>query len=874
MSANVTAAPKGPSNTKTTNRTTSSSSLNLNAIFNTSSSGNSSAALVTPAPPKKLLRHGHATNSSSGARRRPTPGTASTDPLSKSVVVALVEGRGLARGEIGMASFDIRNPELVLAQFPDNRMYTNTLMKLQVLDPHEILLPKTLFEANSMPQLMSQLKQEMPSTTVTSLARKLFNENLGIQYVRQLCVPEYSSVETEVVNKYYALSATAALIHYVEVMQNVACTAHSIKVIFSTGEGVARIDSTTMHDLELLTNTVDPRSSMSLFGVLNHAKTPGGSRLMRVNMLQPPRDLDTIVQRQKAVQQIIDSEEFFYNFQFLLAKFADMESLLAALVQVPRVETLRTMEAAVHNCVCIKHILEHVEPLRIVLDKCEDTLLGTYASYITDVRYGQMHESICAVIREDVVYQKGIWNRVLQLCFSIKPDVNGLLDIARRTYSEVQDDIHEMVEKDMALECALPLRVAYSQLRGFYIQMNYTGSIPELPDKFIKVSVTKTTISFTTDSLIKMNDRAREAMHEIARLSSSVLTSVLHNVVSDIGCLYKLAEVVSNVDFLLSLAEACTLSDYVRPEFTDTLCIVEGRHPVLEKLGMRTFIPNDSFASSHHNCNVITGPNMSGKSTYLKQVAALQVMAQLGSFVPAKYASFRIADQIFARTGHRDDIETNCSTFLMEMREINYILQNFTDTSLIIIDELGRGTSEEEGSAMCIAITEKLINSDAFVIIATHFDMMTQLESMYPNVINYHMEVETETEAEGDDSPDAGATRLRYIHRLARGTCSEPNYGLKLAEISHTPSDVLARAYEVSNLISASLSEDDNSPLFEDDVERKLRRAEIELAGTLGVLALHSKMEGEELRLRLLEEQRKARALTDFRRSLTEMNQE
>ncbi|KAH7974230.1 hypothetical protein HPB49_012305 [Dermacentor silvarum] len=597
MSCNVTATPRKPSNTKTSKVTTSSSSLNLNAIFDTTStSGGSGAALVTPALPRQLLRNGHTTSSSSAARRRPTPGTASTDPLAKSMVVALVEGRGLARGEIGMASFDIKNPELVLAQFPDNRMYTNTLMRLQ------ILLPKTVFEANSMPQLMSQLKLEMPSITVTSLARKLFNENLGIQYVRQLCVPEYSSVETEVVNKYYALSATAALIHYVEVMQNVACTAHSIKVIFSTGEGVARIDSTTMHDLELLTNTVDPRSSVSLFGVLNHAKTPGGSRLMR----------------------------------FLLAKFADMETLLAALVQVPRVETLRTMEAAVHNCVCIKHILEHVEPLRIVLEKCQDTLLGTYASYITDVRYGQMHESICTVIREDVVYQKGIWNRVLQLCFSIKPDVNGLLDIARRTYSEVQDDIHgkymlhphlhQMVEKDMALECALPLRVAYSQLRGFYIQMNYTGSIPELPDKFIKVSLTKTTISFTTDSL-------------------------------------------------------------------------------------------------------------SGKSTYLKQVAALQVMAQLGSFVPAKYASFRIADQIFARTGHRDDIETNCSTFLMEMREINYILQNFTDASLIIIDELGRGTSEEEGSAMCVAITEKLINSDAFVIIATHFDLMTQLESMYPNVI-------------------------------------------------------------------------------------------------------------------------------------------
>ncbi|KAH6921772.1 hypothetical protein HPB50_004901 [Hyalomma asiaticum] len=825
MSINITAASRRPPNTKISNVTTSSSSLNLNAIFDTSSrSGGSAAALVTPAPVRHPLRNGRNTNSSSGARHRPTPGTASTDPLSKSVVVALVEGRGLARGEIGMASFDIKNPELVLAQFPDNRMYTNTLMKLQVLDPHEILLPKTLFEANSMPQLMSQVKQDMPSTTITSLPRKLFNENLGIQYVRQLCVPEYSSVETEVVNKYYALSATAALVHYVEVMQNVACTAHSIKVIFSTGEGVARIDSTTMRDLELLTNTADPRSLVSLFGVLNHAKTPGGSRLLRVNMLQPPRDLDTIVQRQKAVQQILDSEEFFYSFQFLLAKFADMEALLAALVQVPRIETLRTMEAAVHNCVCLKHILEHVEPLRIVLGKCEDTLLGTYASYITDTRYSEMHKNICTVIREDVVYQKGIWNRVLQLCFSIKPDVNGLLDIARRTYSEVQDDIHEMVEKDMALECALPLKVAYSQLRGFYIQMNYMGSIPDLPDKFIKVSVTKTTISFTTDNL--------------------------------------LAEVVSNVDFLLSLAEACTLSDYVCPEFTDTLCIIEGHHPVLEKAGMRSFVPNDS----------------SGKSTYLKQVAVLQVMAQLGSFVPAKYASFRIADQIFARTGHRDDIETNCSTFLMEMREINYILQNFTDSSLIIIDELGRGTSEEEGSAMCVAITEKLINSDAFVIVATHFDLMTQLESMYPNVIKqvpkafYHMEVETE--GEDVDSPDGSATRIRYTHRVTRGTCSELNYGLKLAELSHIPSDILTCAYQVSDQISAGLFENEKSPIFEDDTVRKLRRAEIELAGTLKVLALHSKMEGEELRLRLLEEQQKARALMDLHRTLTGMDQE
>ncbi|CAN8002157.1 unnamed protein product, partial [Ixodes hexagonus] len=243
----------------------------------------------------------------------------------------------------------------------------------------------------------------------------------------------------------------------------------------------------------------------------------------------------------------------------------------------------------------------------------------------------------------------------------------------------------------------------------------------------------------------------------------------------------------------------------VCPEFTDTLCIVEGQHPVLERMGMQTFVPNGTYMSADSNCNIITGPNMSGKSTYLKQVAVLQAMAQMGSFVPAKYASFRLADQIFVRMGHRDDIETNCSTFLMEMRSVNYILQNFTDNSLIVIDELGRGTSEEEGAAMCMAITEKLINSDAFVILATHFDLMTQMESMYPNVAKqvqiffYHMQVETEDQD--------GCSRLRYTHRLAKGTCERRDYGLKLAEISNIPAPVVARAYEVSDQISTALPE-------------------------------------------------------------------
>ncbi|KAG0415192.1 hypothetical protein HPB47_007640 [Ixodes persulcatus] len=275
--------------------------------------------------------------------------------------------------------------------------------------------------------------------------------------------------------------------------------------------------------------------------------------------------------------------------------------------------------------------------------------------------------------------------------------------------------------------------------------------------------------------LVRMNERARGAVHEVSRLSNKVLESVVAEAVANVGCLYKLAEVVSNVDFLHSLAEACILEEY---EFTDTLCITAGHHPILENGGKETSVPNDTFIHSYSNCCIITGPNMSGKSTYLKQVAVLQTMAQMGSFVPAKYASFRMADQIFVHASHKEDMETNTSTFLMEMRSASYILQNFTDSSLVVIDELGRasagnidhgtnkhrgayaapmrsasyilqnftdsslvvidelgrGTSEEEGAAICMAITEKLMDSNAFVILATHFDLMTQMESMYRNV--------------------------------------------------------------------------------------------------------------------------------------------
>ena len=192
---------------------------------------------------------------------------------------------------------------------------------------------------------------------------------------------------------------------------------------------------------------------------------------------------------------------------------------------------------------------------------------------------------------------------------------------------------------------------------------------------------------------------------------------------------------------LVSLAHFCTLGSYVRPEFTDTLAVKQSRHPILDKTLSHTFVPNNIYASNDTRLSVITGPNMSGKSTYLCQIALLQVLAQIGCFVPAEYASFPLTNHIFTRMGSCDDIETNTSTFSQEMKEVNYILQNVSDRSLVLLDELGRGTSSLEGAGLCQAVCEKLLSTRACVFLVTHYAHLTDLASLYPTVENYFFQV-------------------------------------------------------------------------------------------------------------------------------------
>ncbi|XP_047504330.1 mutS protein homolog 4-like [Pieris napi] len=262
--------------------------------------------------------------------------------------------------------------------------------------------------------------------------------------------------------------------------------------------------------------------------------------------------------------------------------------------------------------------------------------------------------------------------------------------------------------------------------------------------------------------------------------------------------LYKLCENVAELDILIALAQISSVGSYIRPEFSDYLDIRNSVHPLLDYNSQVMPVPNDVFASPEYNFTIITGPNMGGKSIYIKQIAIMQVMSQLGCYIPATNAVLRLCDRIFSRIGFNDSVELNASTYVIEMKEIQHILKGITRSSLVIIDELCRGTSVEEGASIAWAICEELILSDAFTFFTTHFLYLTRLEDLYFNVVNRHTAVAEETV--GTENTQK---RLVYQHKIEAGITKIDHYGLSLAEKTSLPEQTINLAKELAELIAS-----------------------------------------------------------------------
>ncbi|KAI8604094.1 DNA mismatch repair protein Msh4 [Dissophora ornata] len=677
----------------------------------------------------------------SKARQPKISGPTSSKNSDGGFLAAIVEGRGTG-AEVGMCFCDLKTSEVILCQMADSQTYVRTLQKLSLFEPSEILMPTSAVDPVNT-KLVKIVKESLPSSTITPVARRLFNDSTGLQYIKKYTIKEGSaSLLLGIPTKYFCLAATAAVMHHIEEKRNATFLNHSVQFKYQICQGSMVLDCATAKNLELTVNLSSQNEKETLFGILNETMTPMGARLLRSNILQPLTDERTISTRLDCVQELSQVEETFYALKSSLKALNDVDHLITSFIQVPTKPSVKHSEQGINHIINLKHTLKSIAHIAQVLGSCQNRLLKTIHRLLTDSRLEKFQGLIDDVIEKNVVLEKTAVGLRNQRCFAVKAGCNGLLDVARQTYKETINDIFEVVNRYVE-DYDINLKVQFNTTMGYYLSTNVNQPDGgELPLIFINVVRKSKMLTFTTLELMKKNAKIKDSLTEVYLMSDKIVGDLSGDVRLEIGALYKASEAIAMLDMLISFSHLCTVNDYVRPEFTDTLVIKQGRHPIIEKLYSAPFVPNDTYAGSANTFQIITGPNMSGKSTYLRQIALLTIMAQIGSFIPAEYASIRIIDQLFSRISNDDSIELNASTFMVEMKETAYILQSVTERSLVVIDELGRGTSTHDGLGIAFAVCEELIHSRAFVFFATHFQELTSSLTVYHNVVNLHLETE------------------------------------------------------------------------------------------------------------------------------------
>ncbi|KKZ65073.1 DNA mismatch repair protein MSH4 [[Emmonsia] crescens] len=731
--------------------------------------------------------------SSSGYPKTVKPTTAGTSVAFQEIICAISESRGISP-TVGLAFVNLSTSEAVLCQICDSQTYARTIHKLAVFDPTEILFMKTAREPRS--KLYSIVEENLPQLTVTSIDRRLWAERTGHEYVEQLAFREdLESIKMSLEGNYFATCCLAAALTYIETEFSQTFSHHSLRIKYEPSEGSMLIDLSTIVSLELIQNLQNSKSRDCLFGVLNETLTPMGSRLLRSNVLQPSTEQAKLLARYDAVEELSTKEELFYSARQALKSFVDSDKVLTSLIVIPTKATFQYAEQSINNVIMLKTYVNAIKPIYQALSGAQSSLLLAIRNLCAPQEYGAIVDMINSTLNEDVTYQSRPLDLRNQRTYAVKAGINSLLDVARQTYKEANNDVVELASHlGDEYELALDLRFETGRHYYFRLLVSTLDNTP-LPDVFINIFKKKAYIEFQTLDLVKLNRKITDAHNEVINMSDRSIQELIEDIRPQIAGLFRVSESIALLDMLAAFAHLVTMQDYVRPEVTDTLAIKAGRHPIREKIHADKYVPNDAYATQQSRFQIITGCNMSGKSTYIRSLALMTVMAQIGCFVPAQYASFPIVRQLFARVSTDDNAEANVSTFSGEMREMSFILRNIEPKSMVIIDELGRGTSTTDGLAIAIAIAEALVESHALVWFTTHFHDLAKIMSERNGVVNLHLAVEM--------SPST--SKMTMLYKIADGFVKDKHYGLFLARLLPLPQPMLDKAKEVSEVLSLKI---------------------------------------------------------------------
>ena len=540
------------------------------------------------------------------------------------------------------------------------------------------------------------------------------------------------------------------------------------------------LDSATRRNLELTETLREKQKRGSLLWVLDKTKTAMGARTLRSYTEQPLIDKRQIEERLDAVEELTRDAISRDEIREYLNPVYDLERLLGK---------ISYQSANPRDLIAFRNSLAMMKPIKAVLSAFDKSLLSQIRVDIDP--FEDLYELIQAAIEEDppvLVREGGI----------IKDGFDDTIDSLRKAKTEGKNWLAALEEEDRNRTGIKNLRIKYNKVFGYYFEV--TNSFKNMvPEDYIRKQTLANAERYTTPRLKELEDTILNAEDKLSTLEYDLFCKIRDTIGAEIERIQKTAKAIARLDVFASLSLVAERYHYVRPEINEKglIHIKEGRHPVVEQvMGNDMFVTNDTYLDNNsHLIAVITGPNMAGKSTYMRQTALIVLLAQLGSFVPAKSAKIGLVDRIFTRVGASDDLASGQSTFMVEMNEVANILRNATKNSLLILDEIGRGTSTFDGLSIAWAVIEHISNRKllgAKTLFATHYHELTELEGKIGNVNNYCIAVKEK----GDD--------IVFLRKIIKGG-ADKSYGIQVAKLAGVPDMVIDRAKE----IVAQLSEND-----------------------------------------------------------------
>ncbi|KAL7714614.1 DNA mismatch repair proteins mutS family domain-containing protein [Entamoeba marina] len=681
------------------------------------------------------------------------------------ILFAICESKGK---EIGVCWFDSGSNQVGFSQYLDTNTYIQTLILLNIHNPTQVIISKT--------QEMSELSQLIKNQNrkVVFVQRSSFNENDGVVLSEKLfsidCV---DLLKKKICHK--------ALMHQIDKTSFIIQPGTLYGKYVPLSNKVT-IDVQTAFQLELFLNISDEKKNGSLLWVLDQTLTPNGRKELINNILQPPSDIPTIVERQNAVEYFLCNSNHYYRCIDFLKRFPDVGHIITSIVQLSRQESLHTstISTILKNIAELYKLVQFLPQFEKLLESFESPPLIFVAmkKLVKENGFEVIRNALNNVIDESVTYSK------------------------QKTLQEITRIGEKLMDDGLFIK---------SSVSGFYlIWKGDRESIPEGCCRIVKITEDK--YSVNTPELLSLNSKYIDSRNEITKLSIGILAEKVEELKIGIGSLNRITEMVGLLDMILSFV-TYTISNKTmcRPIFNENRSIIikQGKHPILQKT-LQNFVANDTFIDDASRFCLINGPNMGGKSTYIRQIALLMILAHMGCYIPAEAASIRPLSNILSRLSTDDAMESKQSSFLKEMKETKEILNCMTDNSLILIDELGRGTGIIDGVSLAWSVSEQIIlKSLSTCLFVSHFPELSKMEKLYPHVVReYHMDVQLNDRA----------LCPRYI--LTEGYCNVDYYGIRIAEMAGFPQEIIEKAFDLKRKIQGNQPQKLNTSKY--DLSQKL----------------------------------------------------